>query len=258
MGSTGDNAATATTKLQSVYQLSCSCNSYPWGKQGSESLSARLCQNQPGWSGDGPQTKFTIDEDTTYSEMWMGTYPVLPSYVSDTGEDLQDVIDRHPEDLLGEKTIKRFGHTKLPYLPKVLSIAKALPLQLHPDKAMAAKLHEENPEAFTDPNHKPEIALALSQFEAFCGFKPLPEVEALLQLEPLRRFLPKGGRAPDAIFTNEELREVVKNMLETDDDAIKQTFSFLVNIDADRYQNLNASYIPELAMRLAQQAKAKL
>ena len=242
-----------STKLQSVYELRCSCNSFPWGKEGSRSLSARLCQNQQGWAGDGPKTKFTIDEDSPYAEMWMGTYPVLPSYVADTGEDLQDVIDRHPKDLIGEKAMNRFGHTELPYLTKVLSIAKALPLQLHPDKDMAAKLHKENPETFTDANHKPEIALALSQFEAFCGFKPLPEIERLMQLEPLRRFLPTGGRALDAKFTNEALREVVRNMLETDEDAIKQTFSFLVNIDPDRYTNLNAEYIPQLAMRLAQQ-----
>lgn len=63
---------------------------------------------------------------------WMGTYPELPSYVLETGEDLQKVLDRHPDELVGKKTADKFNHTKLPYLPKVLSIAKALPLQLHP------------------------------------------------------------------------------------------------------------------------------
>jgi hypothetical protein len=63
---------------------------------------------------------------------WMGTYPELPSYVLETGEDLQDVIDKNPDELLGTKVAEKFNHTKLPYLPKVLSIAKALPLQLHP------------------------------------------------------------------------------------------------------------------------------
>lgn len=63
---------------------------------------------------------------------WMGTYPELPSYVLETGEDLQDVIDEHPDELIGKAVVDKFNHTKLPYLPKVLSIAKALPLQLHP------------------------------------------------------------------------------------------------------------------------------
>jgi mannose-6-phosphate isomerase len=67
----------------------------------------------------------------------MGTYPELPSYVLETREDLQDVLDKHPKELIGENVIKKFGHTKLPYLPKVLSIAKALPLQLHPVRSPA-------------------------------------------------------------------------------------------------------------------------
>ena len=63
---------------------------------------------------------------------WMGTYPELPSYVLPTGDDLQKIIDENPEELLGKSVINKFGHTQLPYLPKVLSIAKALPLQVHP------------------------------------------------------------------------------------------------------------------------------
>jgi mannose-6-phosphate isomerase len=62
---------------------------------------------------------------------WMGTYPELPSYVLETGEDLQDVIDKNAKELMGENVIRKFNDTKIPYLPKVLSIAKALPLQLH-------------------------------------------------------------------------------------------------------------------------------
>jgi mannose-6-phosphate isomerase len=70
---------------------------------------------------------------------WMGTYPTLPSYVLETDENLQDVLDKHSQELIGDKVIKKFGHTKLPYLPKVLSISKALPLQLHPVYRLAQK-----------------------------------------------------------------------------------------------------------------------
>jgi mannose-6-phosphate isomerase len=62
----------------------------------------------------------------------MGTYPSLPSKVLETDEDLQDVLDKHSNELIGQNVIQKFSHTKLPYLPKILSIAKALPLQLHP------------------------------------------------------------------------------------------------------------------------------
>ncbi len=44
---------------------------------------------------------------------------------------LQDVIDANTSELLGETVFQKFGKD-LPFLPKVLSIAKALPLQLHP------------------------------------------------------------------------------------------------------------------------------
>jgi len=62
----------------------------------------------------------------------MGTYPELPSYVLSTGEDLQKVLDANSDQLIGQNVMEKFGHKNLPYLPKVLSIAKALPLQLHP------------------------------------------------------------------------------------------------------------------------------
>ncbi|KAK3713772.1 hypothetical protein LTR37_008258 [Vermiconidia calcicola] len=242
-----------STQLESVYRLKCSCNSYPWGKQGKNSLSARLCENGQGWTGDGPNQDFKVDESKPYAEMWMGTYPVLPSYVHSTGEDLQDVIDRYSNELVGEQVIKKFGHSKLPYLPKVLSIAKALPLQLHPNKEKASKLHEEKPDAFTDPNHKPEIALALTEFEAFCGFKPLKQIADLMKLDSLHRFMPAEGNAPDAEFTDDILKEVVRNMLETDDDAVTETFNFLTRTSPDRFKELNAEHIPKLAPRLAQQ-----
>lgn len=247
-----NTTVTMTAKAEPVYQLKCSCNSYPWGKQGSKSLSARLCQQQPGWL-DRPQSDFKIDESKPYAEMWMGTYPVLPSYIAGTGEDLQDVLDRHPEELIGDRVIKKFGHTQLPYLPKILSIAKALPLQLHPDKEIAAGLHDEKPDAFTDPNHKPEIALALSEFEAFCGFKPLHQIEQLMRLDPLKRFMPANDHAAGRAFTDDTLKHVVRAMLVTDDDAVKETYNFLLHISPERYKDMSASYIPKLAKRLAQQ-----
>lgn len=54
----------------------------------------------------------------------------------------------------------------LPFLFKVLSVAKALSIQAHPAKDHAAKLHAERPEIYKDPNHKPEMACALTDFEA--------------------------------------------------------------------------------------------
>jgi len=48
--------------VESVIQLKCLCNNYPWGKTGSKSLAAQLCEKTPG-------TDFKIDENKDYAEM---------------------------------------------------------------------------------------------------------------------------------------------------------------------------------------------
>ncbi|GAB7366850.1 hypothetical protein MBLNU230_g1021t1 [Neophaeotheca triangularis] len=231
-----------------AYELQCSCNQYPWGMKGSNSISARLCEKSGGWDGKGPQDKkFKIDENTPYAEMWMGTYPVLPSYVKATGQDLQEVLDNYPKETIGEKVIAKFGHSKLPYLPKVLSIAKALPLQVHPNTELSSKLHQERPSAFTDPNHKPEIALALGDFEAFVGFKPLEQVAKLIELEPLKQFLPNSQKP----FDDQQLKEVTRQMLLADEKQTKEAVKNLGSISADKFGP--DTYIPKLIPRLVEQ-----
>lgn len=54
--------------------------------------------------------------------------------------------------------------------PQVLSVAKALSIQAHPDKQLAEILHKAQPNVYKDDNHKPEMVLAVSEFEALCGF----------------------------------------------------------------------------------------
>lgn len=227
--------------VQKVHQLKCNCNTYDWGKQGSKSLAATLCSKTPG-------TDFKIDEQSPYAEMWMGTYPDLPSYVLESGEDLQDVLDKSPKELIGQQVIEKFNHTKLPYLPKVLSIAKALPLQLHPNKDLATKLHQTDPSQFTDPNHKPEIALALGPFEAFCGFKQLSTISKLLQLPPLQQFLPSSPNEP---FTDKTLKEVVRTMLKAEPDVIRSVNEELLKLSDEKLGD--QAYIKKLLPRLAEQ-----
>ncbi|KAF4976593.1 hypothetical protein FZEAL_6771 [Fusarium zealandicum] len=241
-----------STPAAPFYQLRCGCNQYPWGKQGSDSLAARLCAKTPGWDGKDKKN-FQIDEKTPYAEMWMGTYPVLPSYVANTGEDLQDVLNRYPKELLGDKVTSKFGHTKLPYLPKVLSIAKALPLQVHPNKEFSSKKHKEDPDSFTDGNHKPEIALALTEFEAFCGFKPVEAIVDVLRHKPLRHFLVAGGATvADEKLSQEGLRQVVKAILKSSDEDIKKAFQAIRELPDSAFAGLNSA-IPEVAKKLENQ-----
>ncbi|OCK88883.1 RmlC-like cupin [Cenococcum geophilum 1.58] len=165
--------------VEKVLQLKCNCNQYPWGRKGSESLAARLCAKT-------------------------------------LGEDLQDVLDAHPQELIG-KTVTEIKYTKLPYLSKVLSAAKALPLHLHPNKNVASELHRRDPSNFTNSNHKPEIALALTECEAFRDFKPPAAIDRLTKLPPLQ-VSPPQVKKPE--FNDQTLKYIAKRMLEASDEVI--------------------------------------
>lgn len=128
-----------------------------------------------------------------------------------------------------------------------MSIAKALPLQIHPNKDLAAKLHRENPQDFTDPNHKPEIAVALSKFEVFAGLRPLSEVETLFQLVPLRQFVPDHTGK----WTDSTLREVTRTILKADESVIRRAQGQLSQVP--RSSLGNAAYILDLVPRLCDQ-----
>ena len=151
-------------------ELECSVQSYAWGKVGSSSEVARLATRAC--------SQFNLAETQPYAELWMGTHPNGPARLAGTGELLSVHLASNP-DQLGERVVERFGQ-QLPYLFKVLSVNKALSIQAHPNKQHAEQLHAERPDVYKDPNHKPEIAVALTEFEGLCGFRPLQEIQAFL------------------------------------------------------------------------------
>ena len=38
---------------------------------------------------------------------------------------------------------------------------------------------------YKDPNHKPELAIALTPFEALCGFRPIAQIQEYLKSKSL-------------------------------------------------------------------------
>jgi len=119
--------------------------------------------------------------DRPYAELWMGAHPGDPSTLSD-GRPLDKAIATEPEALLGTSVVERFG-PRLPFLLKVLAADTPLSLQAHPtaEQARAGYTaeeaagipHEDPTRTFKDPFHKPELLLALTTFEALCGFRPI-------------------------------------------------------------------------------------
>ncbi|KAL6834229.1 mannose-6-phosphate isomerase [Trichoderma sp. SZMC 28015] len=228
-----------------LFQLSGTCNNYPWGKKGRDSLAARLCERTPG-------TDFVINDDEYYSEMWFGDYPDFPGRDLETGQTLAEILKEHKEKLLGSYSIEKFGNN-LPFLPKILSIGKALPLQTHPNKTLAAKLHEKDPEKFSDSNHKPEIAVALSQFELFAGWRDLGQISAIFNIPSLRRFIPEGSRS----WNEETLRSVVRGILKADEQTVQNIEEDLKRQSQEDIEKLGyPSSMFELIRRLQSQYSA--
>ena len=81
----------------------------------------------------------------------MGTHHSSPARLL-SGETLASHLAAHNE-LIGERVAAKFanagaGEGNLPFLLKVLAIAKALSIQTHPDKQMAERLHQERPDIY--------------------------------------------------------------------------------------------------------------
>ncbi|ODV61090.1 mannose-6-phosphate isomerase PMI40 [Ascoidea rubescens DSM 1968] len=150
-----------------LFRLECGFQNYDWGKLGQESAVAQFISNS--------NPEIEISSTTPYAELWMGTHPTKPSFNYNTSNKLIDIISSDPERYLGSHIAKSFNND-LPFLFKVLSIEKVLSIQAHPDKNLAKLLNQNDPKNYPDNNHKPEMAIALTKFEGFCGFKPLTEI----------------------------------------------------------------------------------
>ncbi|XP_014359243.2 mannose-6-phosphate isomerase [Papilio machaon] len=192
-------------------ELQCKVQNYDWGKLGHESKVAKLLS-----SGD---TNTQIDSSKPYAELWMGTHPNGPSLIIERNILLSEYI-KDNVDAIGPLVQKRFG-VSVPFLLKVLSIKKALSIQAHPNKEHAEQLHTLFPEMYKDPNHKPELAIALTPFEALCGFRPISEIKGFLsKLPELTEILSKDSL--DGILKYEEgdsalvLKKVFDSLMSND------------------------------------------
>ncbi|KAI0853059.1 mannose-6-phosphate isomerase [Daldinia vernicosa] len=163
-----------------LIRLQCGVNSYDWGKIGSESAAAKF-------AAATPSDNLNIQSDKPYAELWMGTHPSNPSKDVESGRTLLELVQEN-QMLLAPSVKAKYG-PKLPFLFKVLSINKALSIQAHPNKKLAEKLHERDPKNYPDDNHKPEMAIAITDFEGLCGFRPLGEIAHFLSSVPALRQL---------------------------------------------------------------------
>ena len=180
-----------------IYRLENPVQRYAWGSV--DGISGTLGIANPGGG--------------KLAEVWMGAHPSAPSTLVVDGAklDLDEFVQRSPSRVLGTAVLERLGPT-LPFLFKVLSAGMPLSIQAHPDKRKAELGFErENlgavpvgaPERnYRDPNHKPEMAVALTRFELVCGFRPVSEILENMRLAApggFDRALERLGRDPSRV-----------------------------------------------------------
>ncbi|MEU8422842.1 mannose-6-phosphate isomerase, class I [Micromonospora sp. NPDC048835] len=121
------------------------------------------------------------------AELWLGAHPGAPAHVDRAGlrVSLCELVRDEPGQWLGQRVSERFG-SRLPFLLKVLAADAPLSLQAHPDAEQAQAGYAaqagrpEGQRNYSDPHHKPELLVALTPFEALCGFRdPAESAEAL-------------------------------------------------------------------------------
>lgn len=158
-----------------VLPLEGTIQTYAWG--GDSFLSDLIGKRQP--------------SAETWAEWWLGAHPKGPAETA-MGT-LDTLIGDRPAEVLSKKIAAQYEN-KLPFLLKVLDVQDMLSIQVHPTIAMA-RVGYAREEAdgidrmaanrnYRDQNHKPELAIALTDFYLLHGFRPIHHIADTLNNEP--------------------------------------------------------------------------
>jgi mannose-6-phosphate isomerase len=99
------------------------------------------------------------------AEIWFGTHPGSMAHAVGSDVTLLELREGKP----------------LSFLMKFLAADQALSIQAHPNLAQAAEGFGSGNQNYKDANHKPEAIVAVSEFEALCGFKTDTQIRELLE-----------------------------------------------------------------------------
>jgi mannose-6-phosphate isomerase len=170
------------------------------------------------------------------AEIWFGTHDGGQSKLLSSGKRLSEAIG-----------------SKLSFLVKFLAADSPLSIQVHPNasqakagfaKENAAGLDATDPKRnYKDDSHKPEILIALSPFQALCGFRPRAEVlEIFLAFsESEARF----GELAALAAIDASIEEIFSELLE--DQSLADRFSSTVHaLDAGSLAERARALVVEL------------
>jgi mannose-6-phosphate isomerase len=189
-----------------LVRISGEIKNYPWG-------SKNLIQDHFGLGA----------ANESVAEVWFGTHEGGQSTLLSSGQNLSEAIG-----------------SKLSFLVKFLAADSPLSIQVHPNSLQAkAGFAKENAAGldltdtkrnYKDDSHKPEILIALTDFEALCGFRPRAEVQEIFLAfsESEARF----GELAALAATNATIEEIFTELLE--DHLLAERFSSTIEaLDAD-------------------------
>jgi mannose-6-phosphate isomerase len=189
-----------------LVRISGEVKNFSWG-------SKHLIQDQLGLGPTNQQV----------AEVWFGTHAGGQSKLLPSGQNLSEAVG-----------------SKLSFLVKFLAADSPLSIQVHPNAVQAkAGFARENAAGidladpkrnYKDDSHKPEILIALSAFEALCGFRPRAEVQEIFLAfsESESRF----GELAALAATDATIEEIFTELLE--DQLLAERFSSTVEaMDAD-------------------------
>jgi mannose-6-phosphate isomerase len=113
--------------------------------------------------------------------------------------------------------------------------------------------------SLVDDNHKPEMALALTPFQAMCGFLPLPsiarnlkatpELAALMPSDTLSNFYSLSSSSSDDATAKSSLKDVFSALMHTEENTFKPQLAKLI----ERYKSDESAVLRDLVLRLDSQ-----
>jgi len=155
------------------------------------------------------------------AELWLGAHPgAVSTALTGTGPiPLDALIRTDPAGMLGARVVEQFG-PRLPFLLKVLAVERPLSIQAHPSPEQARSGYDAEDAAgvpadaagrtYRDRNHKPELVVALSEFEALLGFREPADAERVI----VELGVPELTAVAGAVEGPDGLRRAVRSLFD--------------------------------------------
>ncbi|KAF3929141.1 hypothetical protein AA313_de0200272 [Arthrobotrys entomopaga] len=210
-----------------IIRLSCQIQDSSFGKKGSRSLAARYALANEG------EGSFKIDEEQRYGEIWLGDHQNGPSKSLKTSVHLRTLIEQSPHIFLTNNIAERFpgpeNSPQLPFLFKVLSLDRALPLQARSYGSLAEQLQR-------IPGNSGVVLSLSPRFDSFVGFRPVDEIKCFLRdVEELREVMGEG--ISEISDTNDSLKRIFGEIVKKEKTVIEQASKKLlgrIQMDGDK------------------------